>query len=162
MYPGFNQLIDIRGLDPAPWWPVAPGWWLVAALVLMVLYALPHVVRDIRRRPRQPRWHRDAARRLHDLRRRAASMDSKEATGELSELLRRIAVARYGRASCAGISGVPWLEWLQDRDPTGFDWPGKGRILLDLPYAPPGQQLPPQALRQLIDAALIWLAAGKR
>ena len=29
-----DPLRDIHGIDPAPWWPPAPGWWATAALVL--------------------------------------------------------------------------------------------------------------------------------
>jgi hypothetical protein len=98
---------------------------------------------------------------LYELRRHVAKADAKETAGELSELLRRIAMARYGRSTCAGLSGEEWLDWLQNKDPTGFDWRTKGLPLLDLPYAPPGQTAT-ATLRPLIDAALVWLAAGKR
>jgi len=163
MQPSVTQLIDIYGLDPAPWWPPAPGWWLAAVMLVLGLMALPRLLPLLTkvRKKRRPRWQRDAQRRLHNLRHRAGAQDGKETAGELSELLRRIAMARYGRASCAGLSGRGWLDWLHAKDPTGFDWRNKGGVLLDLPYAPEGYQGDAEALQQLIDAALLWTVAAK-
>lgn len=161
MYPTLNQLIDIRGLDPEPWWHLAPGWWILFITLAFLLYALPHILLAWHRRPRYPRWHRDARRQLHELRRRAGSQDAKETAAQLTELLRRIAITRFGRASCAGLVGEAWLTWLKDKDPTGFDWPTKGRPLVALPYAPPGQLPATESLGPLIDAALIWLATTR-
>jgi hypothetical protein len=104
-------------------------------------------------------WRWDAARRLRDLRRRARRQDVKASASELSELLRRIAIARFGRAACAGISGKDWLAWLQEHDPQGFDWGDEGRLLLSLPYAPPGSDAADvEQLLVLIDAAQNWIA----
>ena len=163
MYPAVNQLIDIRGLDPAPWWPPAPGWWLIAAALILSAYLWPRLSTIIARRPpRRPRWQRDAQRRLHSLRRRARNQDAKETAGELSELIRRIAMAKYGRVSCAGLAGQAWLGWLEERDPAGFAWREQGRVLLDLPYAPAAHDNPgAERLEPLIDATLIWAAASK-
>jgi hypothetical protein len=74
--------------------------------------------------------------------------------GELSELLRRIAMARFGRRDCAGLSGEAWLDWLSEKDPSGFDWATQGQVLLRLPYAPEGDAEDAKAVRVLIDAAL--------
>ncbi len=163
MQPAVTQLIDIYGLDPASWWPPAPGWWLVAALFVLGLAALPRLLPLLAkaRKKRRPRWQRDAQRRLHNLRRRAASQEGKETASELSELLRRIAMARFGRAACAGLSGQGWLDWLHEKDPTGFDWQSNGRPLLELPYAPDGYLGDTERLQQLIDAALLWTVASE-
>lgn len=154
-----DQLRDIRGLDEIPWWPLAPGWWLVAIGVLALLWllsnrrlAVPRWSRPVRR----VAWQRAAARELHQLRRRVARDDSKLLAGELSELLRRIAIARCGRESCAGLTGPAWLEWLAAHDPVGFDWVRHGTLLTRLPYAPPSQGEKATVLQTLIDAALAW------
>jgi hypothetical protein len=154
------QLRDIHGLDAVPWWPPAPGWWLLGIGLILGLWLLwrlaPHL--------RIPgvvglTWRWDAARRLRELRRRVRSQDTKQSAGELSELLRRIAMARRGRDACAGLSGRSWLEWLQAHDPRGFDWSTRGSLLLDLPYAPPGSsEADSRALLELIDAAQNWVA----
>jgi len=152
-----SRLRDIQGLDPVPWWPLAPGWWLLALLALMLLFALVTLVRNLRRYPAGS-WRRHAWKQLRSLRQAAYHMPAQQLAGELSELMRRIAIARLGRARAAGLSGERWLEWLQQHDPSGFAWSRHGRPLLTLPYAPPddsqdnGKQLLP-----LIDAAFIWV-----
>ena len=156
-----NRLHDIHELDPAGIWPLAAGWWLIIALgVLLVLLVL-----GIRRwRPDWQRylprygWTREAEYELAVLRERVALGDVKALASELSELLRRIAIARCGRDRCAGLHGEPWLDWLADHDPDGFDWRSRGRLLLDLPYAPPGKVEQQPEMYQLIDAVQVWIA----
>jgi hypothetical protein len=162
MEPYAYQLRDIRGLDGIPWWPLAPGWWLLAAGIILGFWLawrlLPHLkipaVMDIT-------WRWDAARHLRNLRRRARDQDPRDTLAELSELLRRIAMARYGRDACAAITGREWLEWLQSHDPQGYNWTDRGGIMLDLPYAPPGYaSAEVMQLLEMIDAAQNWVARG--
>lgn len=169
-----SQLRDIRGLDPVSWWPPATGWWLVAASVLLLLLLAWRWRGSLRLRiPPIPvlrigSWRWDAARQLRALRHRAATQDPKLTAGDLSELLRRVAMARLGRDACAGLAGEDWLAWLADQDPRGFDWKTKGRPLLDAPYAPPaatarlaagggGPLGSPREWLELIDAAYQWV-----
>lgn len=159
MQPQAHQLRDIHGLDAIPWWPPAPGWWLVAGLLLLSAWLawrfLPRVsVPVLAGLP----WRWDAARRLRDLRRRVGRQEHQQTASELSELLRRIAMARHGRDACAGLTGTDWLAWLKAQDPQGFDWTAQAHLLLDLPYAPPGYAPAEQRPWLLmIDAAQNWI-----
>lgn len=152
-----GRLRDIHGLDAVPWWPLAPGWWLLALLGLVLLFALFTLLRNLRRYPAGS-WRRQAWKQLRDLRQQAYRMPAQQLAGELSQLMRRIAIARLGRSRAAGLSGERWLQWLQQHDPSGFAWSNHGLALLTLPYAPPrdngddGRQLLP-----LIDAAFAWV-----
>ncbi len=157
---GYGQLRDIQGLDPIPWWPPAIGWWLAALGVVLGVALLIWLWR-VARRPSMS-WRRDAQRQLRALRRRMRTEEPKTIAGELSELLRRIAIVRAGREQAAGLIGDSWLDWLVANDPTGFDWQSRGQLLLDLPYAPPGHYDEPERLQQLIDAALGWVAASDK
>jgi hypothetical protein len=168
MYPGVEQLRDIHGIQDVPWWPPGPGWWMVAGAVVAAILLTWRFRKQVRLRiPPLPfvtvgSWRWDAARHLRDLRRRVATQDSKQTAGELSELLRRIAMARLGRDACAGLTGEDWLSWLGGNDPKGFDWPERGRLLLDTPYAPPGSSSRSQELLLLIDAAYDWIEVEDR
>jgi hypothetical protein len=152
-----DPLRDIRGIDPAPWWPPAPGWWLVLLGLLLLLLL---VVWLLRRRRLYPlgRWQQDARSRLLELRRRIQREPAKQVAGDLSELLRRIAIARCGREHTAALTGEMWLDWLQSNDTTGFPWREKGQPLLELPYAPPDRSADQTTLTELIDAALHWVS----
>lgn len=165
MVPGLEQLRDIHGLQEISWWPLALGWWLVIAALAIGL-ALVWRWRTVLRLRLPPlpvlhpgSWRWDAARQLRALRRRATQQDGKQTAGELSELLRRIAMARFGREACAGLTGEDWLAWLKEQDPTGFDWIGNGRLLLEAPYAPPGATDRRGDLLRLIEVAQEWIAA---
>lgn len=167
MFPEANQLRDIEAALGNPWWPLAPGWWLLlAALALLVLVLWRF---DLVWRLRVPiplvtlgSWRWDAGRELRQLRRDATDASAKDTATELSELLRRIAMARHGRGACAGLHGADWLGWLAEHDPKGFDWRDQGRLLLAAPYAPPTRTATDlNALLRLIDAAMEWVVAGE-
>lgn len=160
------MLRDIQDIAPIPWWPPAQGWWLIALGVLIVIVGAWRWRARLSLRIPIPgitlgSWRWDAAAALRDLRRRAGKgQDARQIVGELSELLRRIAMARLGRAACAGLTGTGWLDWLTRHDPNGFAWHERGRLLTDAPYAPAGALKSPASatdLLALIDAALAWV-----
>ncbi|MBK1645041.1 hypothetical protein CKO25_10330 [Thiocapsa imhoffii] len=162
-------LRDIHEIPPLPWWPLAPGWWLVAlaliaAGLLLWRWRAPLSVRIPLPGLTLGTWRWEAAAALRDLRRRVARrQDPRALLGEFSELLRRIAMARLGREACAGLQGEAWLAWLTQHDPRGFSWSERARVLILGPYAPPEHQ--PEAgtaqdLLHLIDAALAWVTVA--
>ena len=107
-------------------------------------------------------WQSDARRQLRELGVRVHHAEAKEVVACLSELLRRIAMVRHGRVASASLTGEAWLAWLTTNDPAGFPWLERGRVLIDLPYAPPRDQaraegIAPNDLLALIEAALPWL-----
>lgn len=164
--PGIDQLRDIRGIESVPWWPPAEGWWLLLAAIVLIALALYHWRTLLRLRIPIPgitlgTWRWDAAQALRVLRRRAerSEQDAKTTAGELSELLRRIAMARLGRDACAGLVGKDWLDWLTEHDPAGFAWSSRGALLIDMPYAPPGRAAGGELLA-LIDAAYAWVTVS--
>ncbi len=155
-----DPLRDIHGIDPAPWWPPAPGWWLLVAGILLGGLLVWWLWRQRRLYP-LGRWQKDARQRLQKLRQRLKSAPTKELAGELSELLRRIAIARCGRKKTAAMTGKSWLAWLQNNDKSGFNWQEEGQLLLLLPYAPPNLESDRVAIGRLIDAAIRWVSEDK-
>jgi hypothetical protein len=90
-------------------------------------------------------------------------MPTEQLASALSELLRRIAIARVGREQAAALTGERWLAWLQEHDPAGFAWSEHGKPLLTLPYAPPDAQLAGrEQLLDLVDAAFAWTGRRRR
>jgi hypothetical protein len=152
-------LRDIHGIDAVPWWPPAPGWWLLAIGGLLLV-----ALRGRWRLWWMPAWRRAAIIELRPLRRVSQQLSPRERIAAFSALLRRIAMARHGRAVCAGLQGSAWLDWLSAQDPVGFDWRCHGQILLHAPYAPPAlsetdrTQLEAE-LQRLINAAEAWVSA---
>ena len=160
-----TQLRDIHIDMGQLWWPPALGWWLLlASLVVLGLLLWRY---DPRWRLYVPlpvislgTWRWDAAQELRAIRRRLVNDPVKPCAVDLSELLRRIAMARHGRAACAGLHGEDWLLWLTANDPQGFDWTRDARALLTAPYAQPvAANTQREAITRLTAAAMEWVAA---
>lgn len=121
-------LRDIHAAVPPSWWPPAPGWWLLAALVLI---ALGFAARYAWKKHRE----RQARRRLlceFDAAVAVARTDAPRLATTLSTFLRRSQLRHAPQV--AALSGAAWLEHL-DRETGGDDFAnGVGRVLIDAPY----------------------------
>jgi len=132
------QALPLRGLhlpEPVGWWPLAPGWWVLIAILVVASGLL---VRAWLRRRARSAARRKALRQLEESRSAYAYHGNPVVLGtEVSELLRRTMLAYAPRSEVAGLTGDAWLAWL-DRD---LDQPrfreGPGRSLLELPYRNP-------------------------
>jgi hypothetical protein len=139
--PDLRTLRDIHDALGNPWWPLAPGWWLLLGLIIAVVALGWHARRARPILPGIPLlrigdWRWDARRELKRLRRIAPQTSLKARLAELSELLKRVAMARHGRSACAGLHGQAWLDWLSAHDPDGFNWRQHGQLIVSVPYAP--------------------------
>ena len=123
-----NQLRDIHLPQAPPWWPPAPGWWLLVGLALCL--AAWGAVRLWRR------WRRFGparmARRLH---RRLTLELRTESIGPLAwlhrtnELLKRLAVRGLGHSEMIPAWGDDWLRYLDGRYGAPAFSRGVGRCL---------------------------------
>ena len=141
----------IHGPQSPHWWPPAPGWWLLAGVLsLLVIMAIGRLRR--RRRASAP-W-RAAGRELDSLWRQYRDQcDQTAYLRALSVLLRRVVLARFARERAqervAAIGGDPWLALL-DQIAGGREFSdGVGRVLGDGPYAP-SVSFDPEALHTLV------------
>lgn len=121
------QLAPAHAPPPPGWWPPAPGWWGLALLVLLALAALLYW---FNRPPR--RLRRAALRQLAHLEK--AGHDDVQLARGLQDLLRRYAVARFGRETVARLAGRAWIDFVVAHG--GADWAGRhGENLLRAAYA---------------------------
>ncbi len=147
-----QQLRDIHAAPPPGFWPPAPGWWLLAAVLVALGYGL---VRYGLRRHRCRRLWKAALAELQQYRQQWRQQgDERALLAHVSALLRR--VARHGfDTETAARSGNAWLEWLDQGLPNpeqGFSR-GPGRVLADGLYRPQ-VELDGDALLQLVER---WL-----
>ncbi|MFA5700426.1 MAG: DUF4381 domain-containing protein [Desulfuromonas sp.] len=162
------QLRDIHLPDAVSWWPPAPGWWLVAGVAGLVLVVLGWWLQKRRRSQQLLQWQRRGQRlALQELERlRREQLTSPETlVGELSVLLRRVAILHYPASNCAALLGQEWLQFLDRTLGAGADGgegfeanpfsAGVGRCLADTPYQPPGRT--PVDSAALLDLAQRWL-----
>jgi hypothetical protein len=101
-------LHDIHLPPPVSFWPPAPGWWALAALLVLLGAALAW---ELRRRRASVR--RLALRELAELASRFGEQPDRVALAvSLSTLLRRVALARRARAEVASLHGEAWIAYL--------------------------------------------------
>ena len=110
---GLEALRDIHLPEAIAWWPPAPGWWGVAALLLALGLLVGWLLR--RRRVRTSRLAlRELARIEAEF---SAGADRTRLAGELSALLRRVALARLERTRVAALHGEAWVACLCEASP---------------------------------------------
>jgi hypothetical protein len=100
-----SQMAPDHAPPPPGWWPPAPGWWAVGVLALLLLVLL---VRRLRSHDRTVR--RSALAELQLIRNSDAA--TPEVARAIQSLLRRYAVAVFGRARVAKLTGDAWLEFV--------------------------------------------------
>lgn len=155
MKPALSQLRDIHLPARISWWPPAPGWWLLAAAILLPALALY----GLHRHRRRNHWRRFALGELARLRELHESQQStpRALVSELSILLRRVAVSRFPREETAALSGEEWLAFL-DRslgENAAFQ-SDAGRLLTTVPYRPE-MDIDPASLSTLFALGERWL-----
>jgi hypothetical protein len=151
------DLRDIHAAAPAEFWPPAPGWWLLATLLIIALaYTTVVLIRVYRRRRQRQRILAGLA-QLES----TPQTDAAQFTAAISALLRRVALMRYARTEVASLSGEAWLKFLDDTGGNGAFRNGPGHVLATGPYTPEPQTPSRQALLALTRA---WIAhnLGKR
>lgn len=98
--PSLDSLRDIVEGPPVSWWPPAPGWWIVGAIVL--------VAAGVAGWRAWQRWRANAYRR-------AALRELETATGvsTVAAILKRTALSAWPRSDVASLSGTAWCQWLR-------------------------------------------------
>ncbi len=128
MNPDLSQLHDIHLPASVSWWPLALGWWLLLALLVVILL----VGYGFYRRYQRQRWRREALALLRQLQQQ--SLTPKMLVVEYSQLLRRVAISRFPRTEVAALTGEQWLVFLdQQMKVPGFQQ--QGRMLITAPYS---------------------------
>jgi hypothetical protein len=146
-----QNLNDIVVPGPVGWWPLAPGWYVLATLALIAVLFL--AVRQWRRW-QQNRYRRQAMMELSLIRRSASG----ESLRQLPALLKRTALSAWSRENVASLNGRAWHRFLDDSAGMNRFCSGAGNILDQLAYAGAGATLPAEpALEQVLDAAELWL-----
>jgi len=136
-----DRLHEIVLPPEVSWWPLAPGWYVVGGILLVLLLVLFHRA--------WKRWRANAYRRaaLREL----ASVN--DAAG-IAELLRRTALAAAPRPLIAAMTGTAWLDWLTDQCPEAMPDAVREQLTAGV-YARRAKQ---DELRVLRDYAVHWIA----
>jgi hypothetical protein len=145
-----NGELPLRGPDmpdPLGWWPPAPGWWLLLVVMLLAVVLLKLWLR----RPRRSNYWSEAQRQLHNIEQMNDSPLLQ--LQQLSSLLRRMAMLKFGREQSASLTGDAWLQLLDSAWPRDDFSRGAGVLLEDAPY----RKNPEGDLGELFTIAREWL-----
>jgi hypothetical protein len=123
-----DQLAPEHAPSAAPWWPLAPGWWGVAALCLLA----PFLVLAWRRFYGRSRRRTARSTALLELRRIRARAQS-DVAAQIQRLLRRYALTVFGPDRVAPLTGEAWLDFLTRHGGERFEGED-GRALLRAAY----------------------------
>ena len=137
------DLRDIHAAAAPPVWPPAPGWWLLAVLLLAGLVSGSLW---LLRRYRVYRLNRQVMHELDALTQSSKKDNTVVFLSKLSVLLRRIALRRYTREQVASLTGSDWLRFLDATGGNGDFEHGVGQILEVGPYCPHDPELPAEEL----------------
>ncbi|MEM6817585.1 MAG: DUF4381 domain-containing protein [Pseudomonadota bacterium] len=144
-------LRDIHEPVPIGWWPLGPGWWVVGG-ILLVAIAVASVY-----------WYREGAlRRLARSRLRACvgrwheQKNDHQLLADLSEWLRRVAIAAHGRAEAAAPVGDAWRRLL-DPSGSGLFSDAPASLLIDGVYRPSTPPLDAAQVDTLSKTCEAWL-----
>lgn len=141
-------LRDIHLPPPVSAWPPAPGWWVLALLIILLTVVAIWWWRRYQHRA----YRRVALKQLQQLRTHVQQSQANAVIAELSILLRRVAISRYGRQQVAALYGKDWLTFL-DRTGRTQDFSKQAQALVDAPY----QRCTPQQVEPLLDLAQHWV-----
>ena len=141
------DLRDIHAAPPPTFWPPAPGWWLLAAVSLVLLVVL---VMWALRRYRAYRQKCQIMNELNSLSSCYSKENISEYITEISTLLRRVALRRYTRTRVASLTGLDWLRFLDETGGEGGFEKGVGRVLEVGPYQSRSSDVPVEALLALV------------
>ena len=125
-----NLLVNLKDIHlppPVSFWPPAPGWWILALLLISTLFIggvwLYRKYKKIKPRTEALRILKD----LEILYRN--SQDEIVSLRNLSNLLRRTALTFYDNDAVASLQGSSWLEFLDKTGKTKEFSQGAGKVL---------------------------------
>jgi hypothetical protein len=108
-----SQLRDIHAAAPVPWWPPAPGWWVLAILLLVLLTWLLRLARaryKIRQRRKQMLAWVDHLNASIDPQR-----DPQAYLSTLNRIFKLVALRAFPGQQCAVLAGQDWADFLKEK-----------------------------------------------
>lgn len=158
--PGTLQLRDIHLPEPISWWPLAPGWWISLAAIILIVAAV-FIARKIYL---GKQLRRDINSELELIKQQYQQLENKpQLARALSILLRRANISYYPESNIAGLTGEQWLQHLDRtnaRPSADLAFQSEtGKVLLSAPYLPDDAELDFDA-GKLIGLCESWLTSA--
>lgn len=137
-----TDMADIHLPAEPGFWPLAPGWWVLAALLLALL------VYGAYRLQKRLQLHRRYRNALRELDKCLASLQAVSGhngatmeqrliyVNEVNSVLRRVALLHFAHDRVAGLSGQAWVAFIKQHDRAGRLTPELAGALAEGRFAP--------------------------
>ncbi|WP_163834040.1 DUF4381 domain-containing protein [Spartinivicinus ruber] len=111
-----KQLAPLAQPEPISQWPMAPGWWLLAALILLIAGFASY---KFYRRRMQRRYRQQASQLLDNYWQTYQRQQNLAAfITACNQLLKQVAITAYGRNRVAALTGQAWQQFLLAHQPS--------------------------------------------
>lgn len=134
-----SELADIRVPGEISWWPLAPGWWVLLAILLgLAVYGAWRMQQRMVLQRRLGGAISELTKARQTL--TAAGEDQMAQrliyVNSVNAVLRRVAMLHMGHDQAAGLSGQPWVSFLRKHDKAGLLTPELADVLAQGRFAP--------------------------
>jgi len=108
-----SQLRDIHTAPPVPWWPPAPGWWVLAFLLMVLLVWIGRRLLAryrVRQRRKQMLGWIDHLNATID-----PQLQPQAYLATLNRIFKLVALRAYPERHCAALAGPDWVDFLTEK-----------------------------------------------
>lgn len=138
MNPALQNTIELRDIhlpEPVFWWPLAPGWWFLIALVIALALAayifIPKLIKKYNHQPAR----KLALIEFKNIQQDFQIQENRQSLAQsLSILLRRVCMTYDSRHNSASITGQTWINKLNSLNPQQPFSDDMVNTLLNAPY----------------------------
>jgi len=113
------QLADIHLPEPVSYWPPAIGWWVLAAIALVLLVILLRKIASSQRQQKICRYALAELQRCYSNYSQAdpVSIDQNKLNyvNQFNTVIRRVALVHYPQANAASLDGASWVDFIRQK-----------------------------------------------
>ena len=125
------QLKDIHLPNSPGFWPLAPGWWILLAILLFFIIWLTI---KLKQKAKQRKHRQRIFDQYKALEEKLLDNPNNENIAVINTFLRQLAINKYPRSDLASLTGKKWLAFLDQSGKTTKFSKGVGQILIEAPY----------------------------
>ena len=151
-----NNLEPISAPEPVSFWPPQPGWYVVIALLLVLL------IYGIYRYTQYKKRNAYRKRALFELEKLNKRTLDQTLLADLNALLKVTALKGYPRDMVAELTGTPWLEFLERTEPKSKFRTAPGTLLIEASFVKAEQlNVNQNDWNELIRMSQAWIKSHK-
>lgn len=113
------QLADIHLPEPVSYWPPAIGWWILAAIALVLLALVIRELARVRRQQKICQYAVAELQRCYDGFSHAdpACIDQSrlDYVNQFNNVVRRVALVHFPQANVASLDGASWVDFIRQK-----------------------------------------------